>query len=116
MAEGEHGDCYYAIADGSVDVTKDDRHVATLERGEGFGEIALLCDVPRTANVTARTDAELLVIERDAFLVAVTGTLRQRPERRLHRRRALGGDGSLMIDASELARGGAARGLEASTA
>ena len=73
VTEGEHGDCYYAIADGSVEVTKDDRHVATLDRGEGFGEIALLRDVPRTASVTAKTDAELLVIERDAFLVAVTG-------------------------------------------
>jgi CRP-like cAMP-binding protein len=44
-----------------------------MTRGEGFGEVALLADVPRTATATAAADVQLLEIERPAFLTAVTG-------------------------------------------
>lgn len=73
VRQGERGDRYYAIADGTVEVIKDGRPVATLGRGEGFGEIALLHGVTRTATVVAVTSVTLTAIERDPFLVAVTG-------------------------------------------
>jgi MFS family permease len=74
IREGDPGDRYYVLADGVVDVEQGGRHIRTLDRaGEGFGEIALLRDVPRTATVVTSTDATLLGIDRATFLVAVTG-------------------------------------------
>jgi MFS family permease len=71
--QGEPGDRFYVIADGEVMVEPEGRSAVTLGRGGSFGEIALLRDVPRTATVTTRTDAELLALGRDVFIAAVTG-------------------------------------------
>ncbi len=73
VVQGDVGDHYFLIVDGEFTVTRDGRTVAHLVSGQSFGEIALLRDVPRTSTVTAVTDAELLVIDRDDFLEAVTG-------------------------------------------
>jgi MFS family permease len=74
VSEGDPGDLYYAVADGSFDVTCRGVFVTTLERGRGFGEVALLTNVPRTATVTASRAGSLLAIHRVPFLVAVTGS------------------------------------------
>jgi MFS family permease len=73
VREGERGGSYFAVADGAFEVATDGRVVSRLERGEGFGEIALLHDGVRTATVTALTSGRLIAIEREPFLVAVTG-------------------------------------------
>ncbi len=73
VVQGDVGDHYFLIIHGEFTVTKDGQTVNHLGPGRSFGEIALLRNVPRTSTVTAVTDAELLVIDRDDFLEAVTG-------------------------------------------
>ena len=68
---GEPGDRFYMVADGALDVTNGVS--ATVRRGDFFGELALLRDIPRTATVIATKRSRLYALEREDFLAAVTG-------------------------------------------
>jgi CRP-like cAMP-binding protein len=69
---GDAGDRFYVVGDGQLDVDAGGLHV-TLGRGDHFGEIALLRNVPRTATVTAVAKSELYGLSREDFLATVTG-------------------------------------------
>ncbi len=69
--QGEPGDSFFVIAHGEAQVLGDGAPVRDLGRGDGFGEIALLRDVTRTATVRARDDLVVLEIGREAFLDVV---------------------------------------------
>jgi len=73
VREGEPGDTYFVIASGRVEVLVGGQLVRQLGEGQGFGEIALVRNVPRTATVRALADMELLTLGQDVFLEAVTG-------------------------------------------
>ncbi|HAF09402.1 MAG TPA: hypothetical protein DCK98_04895 [Chloroflexi bacterium] len=73
---GETGGGYYLIREGTADVTlPDGRYVRTLGPGDGFGELALIFGVPRTATVTAKGPLAVGVLGRPDFaaLVAASG-------------------------------------------
>lgn len=77
VSQGEPADAFYVIDEGVLTPSfrADDGTVRPLQdmgAGGYFGEIGLLEGVPRTATVTARTDARLLRVDGAAFLAALT--------------------------------------------
>ena len=75
VREGEEGDSFYVVDDGTLEVSVAGAvRPEHLHRGDGFGEIALLRSVPRTATVSAVSDARLVAIDSADFLAAVTGS------------------------------------------
>jgi MFS family permease len=73
LHQGEAGDRYYVIESGQAEIVITDDLSSFAGPGEGFGEIALLRDVPRQATVRAVTDLRLRAIDRRVFLAVVTG-------------------------------------------
>ena len=71
IKQGDVGRDFFLIRKGTVDVTQTDgktqRHVATLNEGDFFGEIALLEDRPRNATVTAQTETLCYTLAKDEF-------------------------------------------------
>lgn len=74
--EGRPGYEFFVIGDGQATVRKKGRKVATLKRGNFFGELALLDRMPRNATVVADTDLELWVLDGREF----AAVLREVPE------------------------------------
>ncbi len=66
--EGEQGEKFYLIVRGRVEITRgaDEarKRLAVLEDGDHFGEIALLNNVPRNADVTTLTPCIFLTLQR----------------------------------------------------
>ena len=73
LRQGDRGDRYFLLAHGAARVEIDGRLVQTLGPGDGFGEIALLRDVPRTATVRAIDEVAVFSLGREPFLDALTG-------------------------------------------
>ena len=78
IREGDCGDTFFVIEDGDIDVLKHGLVQRTEGTGEYFGEIALMRDSPRTATVLAKTDVQLLAIDRVEFMAAIGSHPRSR--------------------------------------
>ncbi|MBM3193865.1 MAG: cyclic nucleotide-binding domain-containing protein [Chlamydiae bacterium] len=81
--KGDIGDYLYIIVSGKVEIlavsNEKELQVATLGKGEYFGEMALLNQKKRNATVRCLEDTELLAIRKNDFQVLVTnfGNLRE---------------------------------------
>ena len=71
FSQGDAGDAAYIIIDGEADIVVNTPGgplvIATLKQNEIVGEIAILCDVPRTATVRAKTELTTLRISKELF-------------------------------------------------
>ncbi|MBB4287767.1 cyclic nucleotide-binding domain-containing protein [Roseospira goensis] len=71
MQQGEPGDDAYVIVEGTAEVLVEtdegEQVVAERVSGDLIGELALLCDAPRSATVRAQTPLEVLRISRDVL-------------------------------------------------
>jgi len=79
VRQGAPADKFFIIADGEVEVIREDegqtRTVAQLQKGQFFGEMAILRDMPRTATVKATKPTTLLAMERDGFRSLIAQSL-----------------------------------------
>ena len=67
VSEGESGNEFFVILEGTASVSRQGQKVATLGPGGTFGELALLVDAPRNATVAADTDMQLVVVGQREF-------------------------------------------------
>ncbi|HER26327.1 MAG TPA: cyclic nucleotide-binding domain-containing protein [Rhodospirillales bacterium] len=89
--QGTKGETAFVVLKGemnvNVDGTDGTKTVATFGRGDLFGELALLCDVPRTASMVARVDTTLLSMSKENFMKLVE----ENPEVSLNLTRVIAG-------------------------
>jgi CRP-like cAMP-binding protein len=87
--KGDAGDAAYVIIAGDAQVSipadSGDIPIARLHDGDFLGEIAILCDTPRTATITASSELKALRIRKEPFFEL----LRQFPEMAIEMTRIL---------------------------
>jgi CRP/FNR family cyclic AMP-dependent transcriptional regulator len=76
VKEGETGAGFYLIADGNVEVRRKGKAISTLKQGDFFGEMTLLDNQPRSADVVATTETTCYVLTAWAFV----GLVRSKPD------------------------------------
>ena len=71
IKEGTAGREFFVLADGTAEISRNGKRIATAGPGEFFGEMALLTDQPRNATVTTTSDVDALVITAASFRTLV---------------------------------------------
>ena len=73
IREGEKSDFYFAIANGEVQIQYLGETVSHLTRGEGFGEIALIKDIPSMVTVLTTRETKICCLQKESFILALQG-------------------------------------------
>ena len=90
VKQGDPGVGFFLIVEGRVEVTRDGQPIRDMGPGEFFGEMALLNDKPRNADVVSAGYTNMLVLKRrdfDSLLKAHPG-MREKIEEIAHKREA----------------------------
>jgi CRP-like cAMP-binding protein len=74
IREGEPGREFFILLEGGAEVTRRGKVLATHRGGDFFGEVALMCNVPRTATVTTTAPTRALVVTDRDFRALVKST------------------------------------------
>ncbi len=67
VRQGEAGDTFYVILEGTAKVVRNGRRIATLEAGDWFGELALLDPAPRNADVVTLGPGTVGILDAKSF-------------------------------------------------
>lgn len=88
--QGDDGDAAYVVLDGTAEILIEDGAdatvISTARKNDLVGEIAILCDIRRTATVRATTTLDTIRIAREHFLLL----LRESPDAAIEVMRTLG--------------------------
>jgi putative ABC transport system ATP-binding protein len=71
IRQGEEGEEFFLISDGTVEVMREGHDVASLGSGDFFGEGALITGEPRNATVVAKGDLATYVLGKTDFRAAI---------------------------------------------
>lgn len=77
VKEGDPGDLFYIISEGRVLCTQGGETIREMEKGDFFGEQALLYNCMRTATITAITEVKCMAIGRNKLNTALGSQLQQ---------------------------------------
>lgn len=85
IVQGEPGDEMFVVDDGQLDCFKtnangEKQHLTSYSKGQLFGELALMYNAPRAANVYTLTDCVLLSLDRQTFNFIVREAITKRQE------------------------------------
>ena len=65
--QGDIGNYYYIISEGSVELTINGEKKKEIKKGENFGELALIYDIPRTGTIKTLSDCVMWIMEKRNF-------------------------------------------------
>ena len=85
IVQGDIGDIFYLLEDGSVDVYikkggNPEVKVHTYKPGDAFGELAIMYNAPRAATCRVNTESKLWALDRISFKVIVVAAAMQKRE------------------------------------
>ena len=77
--QGEAGNCMFIIKDGKIALSKaagdQSEEMATLEKGDFFGELCILEHCPRSETARAVVDSSVVVIHRSTFVKMIKSNM-----------------------------------------